>query len=358
MIRTRHRFYRAGMRAGIVGFAVVLFALSTSAQRVSIEELIRRNPQGGAIVEDLALAGVDEAMLLLCQTGLRGGASGDSPNQIIRNPSDEDLKWCSRAALLGHPSALRLLGAELLASPTPARAHEGLLLMTLAEVAGDEDAALEVSLLPDFFPVSQASIGRARREALVRIEVGDFHRPDILGFAFELSAGEEDSLRRRRLRYQQATAALADSGSELTRQLASRRHRVERRPLVSEAGRQIQKTRLESKDAFQARLSNELKRASLEPKLSEREALALADRQKRRRVGAELHTERIDDEVKARVEGDLERLLAQINRHRTSDNALRLVDVGPPWELDAAETGSEPSARVSATEAAQEAPER
>jgi hypothetical protein len=352
MTRRSDRFFEAGVLIALTMGGLV-FAQSAFAQRVSVEELVSRNPQGSAIVEDLALAGVDEAMLLLCQTGLRGGVGGDSPNEIIRNPSDEELRWCSRAALLGHPSALRLLGAELLASPTPDRVREGLVLMTLAEVAGDDDAALEVSLLPDFFRVSQASIASARREALARVEVGDFHEPEILGFTFELSTGEEDSLRRRRLRYQQATAALVDSGDELDRQLALRRRTVEKRALVSPEGHRIHEERLKAKDAFQSRLANELKRASREPKLSDREAIALADRLERRRVGAQLHTERIDDEVKEKVEGELEQLLAQINRHRTADAALRLVDVGPPWELESTEADRGASERVSATEASQ-----
>ncbi len=292
----------------------------------TIEKLLARNPRGRAIVEQLARDGREDAMGLLCEAGIRDASRGPG--------TWEPLRWCSRAAQIGHPAALRELGMELLLEPDRAVAREGLALLALAELAGDAGAELEMPLLPDFFDVSTRDIGRARAEARRRVESGDFHDTRVLGFQFELTARERQALGSRRLRFQQQTAPLGAAPDRLERQLEARRGVALRAPLVTDDEIREHRSRLEAKDALQALLAAELKRASREPELSEWERQALADRQRRRRIGAVLHTERISESEKRELEEALRATLARVNDHRAAEAPLTIDDLGLPWRSE------------------------
>ena len=306
---------------------------ASEAVESSIESLIRRNPRGRQIVEDMARSGVEDAIVVLCQAGVAsanssagGGGEGSDADRLAH------LGWCSRGAALGHPGALRELGMRLLSDGDARRKQEGVTVLTLAEVVGHSAASLEVALLPDFFDVTATEIGRGRQEAFRRIEQGRFHDARKLGFTFEFSKDERESMQRRRRTFLENTAAL-DAGLEgLTRQLDARRARAEQGEVVSQNTRDAHRRQLQAKDALQRRLSFELKRASREDVvLSDREQRAREDRRERLRLGAELHTGRVDHAGRQSIEAELESLLRQINRHRAKDAAVRLSDLGLPW---------------------------
>ena len=300
----------------------------------SIESLLRRNPRGLVIVEEMARHGNEEAMMALCQAGITSGGESSKKEPHV-------LAWCSRAAALGHPKALRELGSRLVASRDRAHIAEGTVAMVLAEVMGDPLASLEVSLLPDFFGVGSLRIREARSEAVQRIEAGRFHIPKRIGLDFALTSEEREVQRRRLRRALQVTATLGDDATALRKKLAARRARAEHGELVSRGARASHRQQLVAKDALQVRLAADLKRASEESSdLSEWEREAKADRLKRVRMGAVLHTERVDASQQAALEIEIEKWLAGINRHRAPDAALGIDDVGLPWRDSAARTAT------------------